>query len=901
MYYNHIERDSHHFQYYIRTNSLIKAIIENENDKLDLFCSQVNSVLFESESSSDKSRRIDVIVVPIHYSNEHFLNIIAKKIFKNSVEIIAFDPQKEYRSNFETKYSNYAYVIEASASKTCVHFHFVDDQIITGHTFYQAKSFVNSLVRSTITNTLHKGEKPKVIVFDSIITMVDRNSNSSKSNYITDVSRFFSLIDICVPSMRNHGDSCHLCSKSKNAELIKRNSALYGMSKYWEEKETYYTVKMLQDAKGIALAQNMEMTKRKFRRFYCENLLWKKLKNDWGSDKHIYIELVTLIAAEISKLDRKNQYEYIISFIKVMSKPFIYYRENFKKAVHAMMLYFTFIINKNYNINPSKIFYILKHVPYGTHKDVYKHIEKSFNALNENHINHTCFKEKYYLYIILLSRLCAINSNYLLKYNNIENALYFYDEISYNFSLNEQNEIKPISDNIAHLIKSVTNGISGKHKAKKLDFELINSKINSKYLTIVRNIYLENLEADAETEEKENLFSIGVSTRQKYINVLKRLVKNSSAWFMTNLYQSSNCFPLAENIINGEKIMSFFEDEKFNRGEDICFTTDFVGIKCYQSENNQDIVYLIIQNSNNPEELDFEGLKFIRSILKFRYALYNELEKDIHSGAIKELYQDDKWLEIFAQPKVVSHGQSEDIEKHLKNIENKFLLYQSYENRVEPKYSDIVSDLTLFSNLLISFLYSKKIADDRDLKYKFSEQLEIVELKYIKTMHSNNEKNTDQNGLLNFDDYRSLLKNENLYELFIERFNYYLGCMCRHGVEIDLIIDEIKMIDSVISFQSSYKYSIWFSIVIIHTLIKNAIQHGDKSEKISIHMQKRENSIDLIVKNKTLNNLLYSGKGITKKALQHAFESKPFSISFEDIKETNEFIVKITNFFGGVT
>lgn len=299
--------------------------------------------------------------------------------------------------------------------------------------------------------------------------------------------------------------------------------------------------------------------------------------------------------------------------------------------------------------------------------------------------------------------------------------------------------------------------------------------------------------------------------------------------------------------------------------------------------------------------MNFEELLFIRSILKYRYIICEELEKDIHSGALKELYQDDKWLDMFAQPKVVSHGQSEDIEKHLNNIENKFLLYQSYKNNVDAQYYDVYSDLTLFSNLLISFLYSKKIANDRALKYKFSEQLEITELKYIKTMAPRKALQASQKKALNFDDYSQLLKNENLYDLFIERFNYYVECLKRHGIKIDLIKDEINKIDSIISFQSSHQYSIWFSIAIIHILIKNAIQHGDKSEQISISMRRRDNSVDLIVKNKILNEILYSGKGITKKALVHAFENKPFSITFEKMKDKNEFMVKITNFFGGAT
>lgn len=815
LYYNHIERDSHHFQYYIRTNSLIKAILndENENKKLDLFCEQVSNILFENQNQN----RIDVIIVPIHYSNAHFLNVIAKRIFKNSVEIIAFDPQKEYRSNFETKYSNYAYVIEASKNKTNIHFHFVDDQIITGNTFYHAKSFAKSLVRSALTESNENDIADKVKVFDSIIVMLDRNSNSTKLNYINEINHFFSLIDICIPSMRNHGDSCYLCLKSKNAETIKKNSALYGMSKQWEEKEDYHTVKTLQAAKAF-WGVKTELKERKFRRFYCENLLWEDLKNDWSLDKNLYFKIVNLIASEIANLKKAEQYEYMISFIKVMSKPYLYYRENIKKAVHAMLLYIMFILNTNYDVNPSTMLRILKDVPYGFHKNAYKQITESLEKLSERCMNKKYYNEKYYLYVMVLSRLCAINSNHLLKYKNIEHALVFYDKISPQFTSSKNSKIKPISIYVAALIKLVTNGISGEYKAQKLDSELKGAYISPQYLNIIQNIYLENLEADSiPSEKKIKLFSDNTSIRNKYTEVLKRLVGNRMACFGVSLSASPECFSLSEINNSGRNNIITSNDFKF-KNKDIDFLQKHICIKCYESadtnieDNNpkeKDKVFLIIESHINLSKkdlntLDFKELHYIRSILNYRYRICEELEKDIRSGAIKELYQDEKWLDMFAQPKAVSHGQSEDIEKYLRNIESKFLLYKSHKNDIEPKYYNVFSDLTLFSNLLISFLYTKEIANDMKLSYKFSELLEITKVSEIAFLTTTCEE-TDE--LLDFNDDSGLLKYENICDLFFDRFNYYLDCVRIQGVKIELINGEMKKFDKIISFQYADQFS----------------------------------------------------------------------------------------------
>lgn len=220
---------------------------------------------------------------------------------------------------------------------------------------------------------------------------------------------------------------------------------------------------------------------------------------------------------------------------------------------------------------------ILKEVPYGTHKDVYKKITESLEKLNKQCINDKYYEEKYYLYVMVLSRLCAINSNYLLKYKNIENALIFYDEISKKFNSNKNVNIKPISIYVRSLIKLVTNGISGEFKARKLDLELKHSEINSQYLNIIQNIYLENLEADNnKSEDKVNLFSDNSSTRKKYTEVLKQLVQDRSAYFIVSLNTSSECFFLADIKRDGKNHTTILNDVISGCKDDIYFAEGYV-------------------------------------------------------------------------------------------------------------------------------------------------------------------------------------------------------------------------------------------------------------------------------------------------------------------------------------
>lgn len=888
LYYNHIERDSHHFQYYVRTNSLLKAIVNNsaEKDKLISFCKQIRKILFKGKDEN----RVDVIVVPIHYSNEHFLNIVATEVFENSVEIINFDPQKEYRSNFETKYSNYAYIVEYSGNQTNIHFHFVDDQVITGNTYFHAKSFVSSLIRNT-TNSFEKHRlNPNVKIFDSIITLLDRNSDSTKFNYLDDINNFFSLIDISIPSLRVHGDSCHLCSKSKNAELIKKKSALYTMSKFWEEKEEYHCVKTLDKTKQLRSKQDKKIWERKFRQFYCENLLWEKLKNNWTTDNEIFNELVTIIAAEIKLHKIKDQYEYIISFIKVMSKPFIYYRENIKKAVHALMIYLVYMLNINPDIRPSTMLRILKEVDYGEHAKVYVGIEKEIDMLTGNHLCKNCEEEKYYLYVMLLSRLCAINSNHLLKYSNIEKAIDFYNKIIEN---KNDAQIKPIEEFIAPLIKLVTNGISGEYKAKKLDEELEKIKNNSIGSEFIQRIYLENLEADNPTEaNKEALISKELPTRRKYANILEKLIQNRFASFVVYQSKTKEWFTLS-SIKTDKHDFNNYDNSVLDK--DITFSQGMTFIKCYETDATGDKAFLVVES--NSQQLSFSELKFIRSILNFRYILCEELEKDIFSGAIRELYQYDKWIDMLAQPKAVNHGQSEDFKEHLKNIENKFSLYKICESEKNMEfftYYNVLSDLTLLANLLISFFHSKKIASEMDLTHKFSKQLEIIKINSIQKLDCSHSENDLSGDSFDFSEYSGELKEEKIHELFMSRFYYYLKCLGAENYLIKFEKETNQKIQKVASLNFTDENSIWFSIAIIHILIKNAIQHGDIQKEIVVYIRENEDSFDLEVKNEIAKDCLNTGKGITQKALQYAFQNK---IKVNDDKVVYK--VTIPNFFNG--
>lgn len=897
LYYDHIERSGHHYQYYIRTNALFKEILNKESNKFDDFCNDVKKELFK-----ESKKRIDVVVVPAHYSNELFFNAICKNVFGSNCEIISVLPKKEFRSNFETKYSNYAFIFDAlSDDETIVCFHYVDDQLITGDSFYRAKSFINSLMKKS--NISFDNVQSKTRLFESVIVLVNRNSKSTKHNYIENDNKFFSLIDIEVPFLRNYGDSCYLCSKTQTAKKIKQNSATISMSEFWAEKEDYHSVKTIEKAKSLQKERDVELKKRKFRRFYCENLLWKTLRDNWDDECSIYNKIVEIISSDIKNYDVSKKYEYLISFIKILSRPFLFYRENIKKAVLSLLIYVINILNMDSDIAPQSILALLKKLG---NKDKSEALEfiKIYDYSKVRHCR-TLKKEKYYLYVILLANLCSINSSYLLNVENIILAMNFYE----NLSLGKDDKITSMSKQIKRCIKNATNGISGYYKALYLDNNIKSWLLNNnQYNKLLENIYLENLEAENKKDSNnEKYFDENDSLKEKYTNILNNILPKDSKAFIIINFSSEDSYVLAKkNSEQSEKIILDRSVSRFD--QDIIIEDDYFAIRCYYKENEKTSSVYLLAEYDKPNSNRIDKLSFIRSVLIHRYQLTHIINEDVKSGSIVELINDEILVDTLSQPKTVSHGKSEDIDKHLIVLEKIYSHYKKSQASLETEGIFNVNDqITLFSNLLISHYHLNRISNERGKTYKFRDELILVRNNSIKNI---NELNYDINELIEtdamFDEKPNriiqnlLKKNMNISTVFFNRFDYYISCLKSEGYSnIECTYNDAK--------NQSYQYSIiypnntkissvWVSIALIHMLVRNAIQHGMKDEKIEIIFEKNAESYDLIVQNKTSQSNDAKESGITQKALEKIFNCSNCNSEIKFEIDNDIYISKITNF-----
>ncbi len=948
LYYDHINRNGNHYQYYIRTNSLLKKILsDNELCKIfDSYCDEIKKGLKIEEN------RIDILIAPLHYSNEQFVSAISQKVFHSKCEIISFNPTQEFRSNFECKYSNYSYILKklkgVDPLSTNVYFHFIDDELIMGNSYYRAKSFVSSLLDHLGLFMESKNDENKnkenIHLFESVILLVNRNSNASKSNYIERLDKFFSFIDIRVPSLRNYGDSCFLCGKTTQATRLKEKSALYTMEKHWAERENYHKQKNLEEEKKLYNdpERDQEINERHFRRFYCEDLMYQSLRHHWSVPEEIYRIILTTISKEISKKNYVYQYEYLISFIVVLSRPFLYYRENVKKAVHAIVLFLLRIMNINCRILPETMITRLRDMNI---TDIHN-LEDCYHAIDGTDFGQrsSSLDDKiYYLYSILLKRISEMESCYLFSVSNIEKAIGIYYELDL---VKELEILKQNSDDankeeiekeiekkkkrfanqfsmlIRSSIKKITGASGGRSKAIYLDRELedyfmlhplikIGKSTDCSIDSVLVRIYLENL--DVYKDIRKYSENNNLSFQDKYRDIFTEISDNHRLCLAAEFTdKSDNNYIIA--CSRGIDPESFKVSPSFDEDDDICYIADrnLYAVKCFDasSEPLKTVYFLIQIHDDSTEKVNLEP---IRRILYHRYTIASEVKKVAESGELYQMYRDENWAEILTQPKSISHGQSEDINEHINLLES---IYQSYANQskyefqnesIDKAYNDVsvYSAITLFSNKIISFLHCIRIGREMEKHFPFEEALRIDYLPECVPKYPSDDIDTGEDNKFVFyenDDFNE--SDNNNFEELIKRLNLYIESIKKEIPDLELndqllfqernAGNKLQIINLKLDGYSNY----WIPIAFIHILVKNALIHGNKDKSIKVYFsqnEKNERGIDLVVKNHIKDSVDKKEQGITQKALSYCLNNGETLCEFKE--DGDQYKSKIHMFF----
>lgn len=418
--YSHTKRGENHYLYYFKTD--------------DLFLKNKRSIMLWLEQIAGQIQvrhdEYHILFCPSHFSNAGFLECVNRIVFQSAALIIRVDVDKEYRSNMLAKYSNLTALVnlicQNQSEKRTLKVYYIDDSIITGRTFFRAKSLISSVV-----DRYRDQEVPvEIHVFEKIFVLLDRNSRQSRLQYIGCWDsknkreqqlddNYFAYRTLHISSMRNHGDSCTLCQLEREAELLYRSSSTDQMADYWKKEQGKFGVNLLRDKQEEQQAGGLDTktTDKDFRRMFCSHIVAMALsENRHGNQREYAVQyLLQLLLDDYhgrkGKLGQQEAFEYFLSYLKVTSRPFLVFDKTIKESVFDVQLVLVESLLTTWKVKT-----LLSH----TQKGYLKKSTSLFKKVIEDVIRVDFSSEQRKdLFLLLMKQLTEMKSNYFIRTVNI--------------------------------------------------------------------------------------------------------------------------------------------------------------------------------------------------------------------------------------------------------------------------------------------------------------------------------------------------------------------------------------------------------------------------------------------------------------------------------------------------
>jgi hypothetical protein len=366
--YGHIRRNTSHHLYYIDTLKFFETHKNKKNIRKWLEGLK--------EEILGKNDAYNIIVSVLHYSNTGFINLVNDTIFNGVATIIILDLESEYRDNVIAKYS---YLNDIKGK---IRFHYVDDAVLSGSQFILARSFVSSIFEH-----FGHGEKEKsnIEIFSSTIVLLNRLSGYRKKDSLQlrrrfpgntiEYTTFKSYINLFVPPIRDPKSFCFICNARKEYERLRDSSILDKLKFYYIEKVNNSTIR--------EEFENKYAEERFFYRFQLIHKIYYHLsKNRERLKENGFGELIE----DIWKLRENTKFK--IDIVKVLSSPPLNHYKNIQKDVFKKLI--------------SELFRLITKAP------------QEIEALDFN------------LLLTLMKQLVLLNSNFILRKENIKRIWLFY-------------------------------------------------------------------------------------------------------------------------------------------------------------------------------------------------------------------------------------------------------------------------------------------------------------------------------------------------------------------------------------------------------------------------------------------------------------------------------------------
>lgn len=853
LYGGHIERNNNHFKYYLRLSRLYF------DKKLDIE-KWLKKVKKYYKFSTEKT--INIIVAPQHYSNTGFINSVNNIIFDGAAHIMGFDIQKEYRSNFKAKYSNYSEIesIVKDLKDFTIKFYYVNDQIVSGASYYRAKSLIRSLFNSIGTN---------IDIFSGVFVLLNQNSLETRMNYVNTVKTgseksflpYFSYLNLDMPSLRNYDDSCPMCyNRNKFFEIIEK-SILDSTILHWQKKIINYTKLSVTE-----IRENKESIRRgetDFIKLQCENDLWISIKKAYvqiektnntknkteNFNRDIIIKTIyECIGFRINALtDMKLKVEYLIAYIKIISQALLYYQEDVKKATIFILLKLFNYFLTNFDNNETGPKSVDK-LPIGNYF-LYLNIE------DESLI--------YDLFRVVVSRLCSVGSSVLLNKERLQLCRKIGQALQEKAKFPQES----FDDFLLNSIKKLLCYDKGVSKAIVLGDLLKNLSSNTAKDDMIVKLLIENFDdpniskRQQTIDDIKKLNKIDVNSRyEKLVTILKNECEKSSRETLeieiyTPKEEAENT---VVNIKNGKtqyveykKDFYYYNDTYYVR-----IGNNYNELKEHISKLKLDKILeselKIIKNAIIILGIKTQNIYDLTRILRYRKEIMEIVQTDFNNDAILKLIMAQDQAKVLSEIKTVTHNQR-PLQEFARVFEE--LCETKVSLNLQRKF------LTLYMDTIISIAYKELL---KFRKYKLSSidlENSMFELGY--------------NCLGEKLDYAE----KQIKDQYGQKINLSFGLIKDNiFVAFDTKLQKeiknfLKEKSKILRFHSSNNLCDCY--MIIKTLIDNAMNHSTNPTIEVRFLKNSKNNYDLCVFN-TINQLKSSpsDKGITLDALEYIFTVK---------------------------
>ncbi len=341
--YTHIKRNGSHFLYYFSTEKLFL-------EQKDNICKWLKGISVPFSANS-----YHILFCPSHFSNAGFLEYVNRYVFHDATIVIRIDIDKEYRNNLFTKYEYLKMRIQELGSNSDTQYiiraHYVDDCIITGKSYRR----MLSLAQSMLYEYTREYQNITLLLFEYVFLLIDRNSEKTRQQYrMKSVAwgerkeeiegKYLVYIDLNIPSMRSHGDSCTICQLERESLALSQTSSTHRMEIYWKNRKKNFRLKSVKEyeqecEKNHEKAPDKE---KNYRRMYCYHmasiLLGERIHGN--QPEYALCAIVSLLIEDMEyhKSNQKQQFEYVLSYLKIISRPFLVYHKAIKEAIFRLLL-----------------------------------------------------------------------------------------------------------------------------------------------------------------------------------------------------------------------------------------------------------------------------------------------------------------------------------------------------------------------------------------------------------------------------------------------------------------------------------------------------------------------------------------------------------------------------------